>query len=103
VDSTPAQSGGSSTGSRPKKIAMNQTENSTVCTIFTTSMKQGSKYGEVSKLQEKLNTLGFNSGIADGLFGPKTNLAVKAFQTVKKLASDGIVGPMTRGVLNDCK
>ena len=101
-DST-SSSGGSTSGSRPKKIAMNSSDIPKTCTIFTTSMKQGSKYGEVSKLQEKLNTLGFAPGIADGLFGPKTNLAVKAFQTAKKLASDGIVGPITRGMLNYCK
>ena len=101
-DSAPVESGGSSSGSRPK-VAMTESNNATTCVLLTTTMKQGSKYGEVSKLQTELTRLGFTPGIADGLFGPKTNLAVKAFQTAKKLASDGIVGPMTRGVLNDCK
>ena len=32
---------------------------------------------------------------ADGVFGPKTYLAVKAFQKASKLGQDGIIGPKT--------
>jgi murein L,D-transpeptidase YcbB/YkuD len=35
----------------------------------------------------------------DGLFGPNTESAVKAFQQSKGLAADGIVGPLTWGKL----
>lgn len=68
-------------------------------TSFTTTMKRGSKFGEVSLLQQTLLGLGFNPGPVDGLFGPKTDLAVKAFQTMKGLVSDGIIGPITRASL----
>lgn len=109
---TPSSSGGSSSsGSRPSKniIALNTqsvtpppTTNENTCTkyTFTTSMKKGSKYGEVNKLQELLNKEGISVGVVDGLFGPMTHNAVKMFQTKNSLDSDGIVGPITRGVLS---
>jgi peptidoglycan hydrolase-like protein with peptidoglycan-binding domain len=37
----------------------------------------------------------FDPGPADGLFGPHTEAAVKAFQTVFATPPDGIVGPKT--------
>jgi peptidoglycan hydrolase-like protein with peptidoglycan-binding domain len=64
-------------------------------------MKRGSKQGEVSRLQETLNKLNFNTGIVDGWFGPITHKGVQMFQTANTLAPDGIVGPLTRGVLNN--
>lgn len=80
------------------------TEESCSKLSLVTNMKRGSKFGEVSLLQEFLNAKGFAAGIVDGLFGPKTDSAVKAFQLANSLVSDGIVGPMTRGVINSgCK
>lgn len=51
-------------------------------------------------LQATLNGLGYNSGATDGLFGPKTDAAVRAFQQANGLAVDGIVGPKTLAALN---
>lgn len=58
-------------------------------------LKVGSRGDEVRQLQENLNKLGFNCGAADGIFGPKTEAAVKAFQQAHGLTVDGIAGPQT--------
>lgn len=48
----------------------------------------------VKTLQDKLNTLGYNSGNVDGIFGAKTYAAVTAFQKANNLGVDGIVGKL---------
>jgi len=49
----------------------------------------------VRYLQESLTKISYNPGLIDGIFGSKTELAVKSFQTDKRLISDGIVGNNT--------
>ena len=70
-------------------------------TVRNLSYKPGSmKRGEdVRDLQVDLNALGFDCGVADGIFGKKTDAAVRAFQAAMKLEVDGIVGPKTRSAL----
>jgi len=58
-------------------------------------LKKGDTGAEVMQLQTALNKLGFNPGPIDGIFGPKTETAVKAFQSTKGLLVDGIVGRNT--------
>lgn len=48
---------------------------------------------DVAELQARLNTLGFDSGKVDGIFGPDTERAVMEFQGNRGLAEDGKVGP----------
>src|SRR3970040_1327218 len=48
---------------------------------------------DVAELQSRLSSLGFDSGKADGIFGPKTEAAVLEFQHNRNLAEDGKVGP----------
>ena len=55
-------------------------------------LKKGSRGTEVKKLQEQLNKLGYNCGKVDGIFGSRTESAVKAFQKANGLVVDGIVG-----------
>ena len=57
------------------------------------------KGDDVKSLQIYLNTHSYNSGIADGIFGPKTKKAVVSFQLANQLKGDGIVGPLTRNKL----
>ena len=73
--------------------------------FFTLFLKAGPPYPlslmiEVMELQKLLNLRGFNSGVVDGKFGPITKGAVIRFQIANGLVADGIVGPMTRAVLN---
>ncbi|NPV26419.1 MAG: L,D-transpeptidase family protein [Firmicutes bacterium] len=54
---------------------------------------------DVRQLQERLQELGFYRGPLDGVFGPATETAVRAFQTEAGLTVDGIVGPTTWNAL----
>lgn len=58
-----------------------------------------SSNGEVKAYQDQLDRLGYYDGAIDGIRGPQTIAAVKAFQTAKGLAPDGIVGPQTKAAL----
>lgn len=59
-------------------------------------MKKGSKGENVRFLQESLNKLGYSCGDADGVFGMRTESAVKLFQADHLLTEDGIAGEMTQ-------
>lgn len=48
---------------------------------------------DVAELQSRLNSLGFDSGKVDGIYGTKTEQAVIDFQHNRHLAEDGRVGP----------
>jgi len=48
---------------------------------------------DVRELQLRLNLLGFDAGIDDGVFGPSTRLALAAFQSEVGLDADGMLGP----------
>lgn len=56
---------------------------------------------DVKKVQERLNVLNFNCGAADGIFGSKTEIAVKNFQYDAKLEITryGTVGKKTAHAL----
>jgi putative chitinase len=62
-------------------------------------LREGSRGPAVTDLQNQLKAAGFDPGPIDGIFGPKTEAAVKAYQQAKGLEVDGIVGPKTRGAL----
>ena len=58
-------------------------------------MKNGSRGDDVREIQEKLITLGYLDGKADGIFGPKTEGAVLAYQKDRNLDETGMVGTGT--------
>ena len=51
------------------------------------------------RIQTALAGLGFSPGSIDGISGPKTTAAIRAFQKARGLQVDGIVGPRTRAAL----
>ncbi|MDY7232740.1 M15 family metallopeptidase [Hyalangium rubrum] len=62
------------------------------------TLRNGSKGAAVTQLQNLLRNKGYNIS-ADGDFGPKTEAAVKKFQSSKGLVADGVVGPKTWAAL----
>ena len=76
--------------------------------LFNTSTSGGSGYSRILKLtsplmygediravQNKLNSLGYNAGTADGYYGNDTKNAVINLQNTFGITADGIVGPTT--------
>ncbi|NET46975.1 peptidoglycan-binding protein [Okeania sp. SIO2B3] len=58
-------------------------------------LAKGDKGSKVKTLQMRLETMGFNPGPIDGVFGKKTTGAVKAFQKYKGIKVNGIVDRKT--------
>lgn len=59
------------------------------------NIQYGSTGAVVTQIQNRLNTLGFSCGTADGDFGSMTKSAVTRFQTSRGISADGVVGPTT--------
>lgn len=58
-------------------------------------LKKGDRNEYVRNWQMFLNLNGYNCGSVDGIFGPKTEKAVKEWQKAHNLKADGIIGPKT--------
>jgi C1A family cysteine protease len=63
-------------------------------------IRRGSRGEAVMRLQTALTQLGFGPGPIDGIFGPLTDSAVRAYQSSRGLLVDGVVGPQTWGSLH---
>lgn len=66
----------------------------------TTTLRIGSVSDAVKDLQNRLISLGYLKGKADGNFGLQTSLAVIAFQKANGLTADGVAGAKTLAKLN---
>jgi peptidoglycan hydrolase-like protein with peptidoglycan-binding domain len=80
--------------------------------ILTQNLKAGARNGlynsytkgivkEVKILQTHMNRLGFNSGPVDGILGSITDGAIKRMQKFLGTYQDGLVGPVTRSLINN--
>lgn len=59
------------------------------------TIRKGARSTDVAEMQGILNTLGYNAGKVDGIFGTATQKAVKAYQRENELTPDGVAGPRT--------
>lgn len=60
---------------------------------------RGSSGQDVTEVQCLLDQHGVDPGAVDGLFGPRTEQAVRQLQRAAGIVADGIVGPQTWAVL----
>lgn len=56
---------------------------------------------DVKQIQERLKLHGFDPGPLDGLMGPKTDRAIRAYQTSLTVAPTGVIGPWTMSRLRE--
>jgi peptidoglycan hydrolase-like protein with peptidoglycan-binding domain len=54
----------------------------------------------VKQVQKAMNTLGYDVGTPDGVYGEKTLKAVRKFQKKQNLGADGLVGVKTAKAIN---
>ena len=62
------------------------------------NLSYGSRGDEVKRLQTALNAQGYGLSV-DGVYGAKTQAAVRDYQSKNSLAVDGVAGPLTQGKL----
>ncbi len=63
------------------------------------TLEDGARGPAVVLLQQVLEGYGFTPGTVNGIFGPRTEAAVKSFQASAGITADGIVGPQTWAAL----
>src|SRR5688572_8962329 len=63
------------------------------------NLKAGSTGTRVHQLQECLNAVNGAKLETDGVFGPKTEAAVRSCQSKKKLSVDGVYGPQSEAAM----
>ena len=66
-------------------------------TTLMRTLTLGDRGKEVSDVQQRLHALGYelgNEGL-DGFLGPRSQLALRAFQQERGLLADGVLGPNT--------
>src|SRR5215218_10648108 len=86
-------------GGSSAMAAENEEQRMTAGTISPWPLvRKGDRDHPVKTLQYLLRARGHNVAV-DGIFGPDTDSAVRAFQQQKNLSVDGIVGPNTWSAL----
>jgi Putative peptidoglycan binding domain len=68
-------------------------------TVPNVVLKPGATGADVKTLQRALASAGYPTGSIDGIYGPKTEQAVSAFQQSAAITVDGVYGPETKQAL----
>lgn len=68
--------------------------------VINLILRKGSKGNDVIALQTKLNALGLDVGVVDGIYGTNTEKQVKELQNIFGLSVDGIAGKNTFDLLD---
>lgn len=63
--------------------------------VEAAAYRRGSSGETVKKIQQRLKNWGYYSGDVDGIYGSRTESAVKSFQKKNGLTVDGVAGPAT--------
>lgn len=66
---------------------------------YAATYRRGSTGSVVTQIQTKLRDWGYYKGSVDGVFGSRTESAVKWFQSKNGLKADGLAGPATLSAL----
>jgi peptidoglycan hydrolase-like protein with peptidoglycan-binding domain len=64
------------------------------------TIRRGSTGNPVRRAQKRLTLGGYDTGGVDGVFGARTEAAVRHFQGDRGLTADGVVGPRTWDEIN---
>ena len=70
-----------------------------VQSVGAVTYKKGSSGSVVTQIQTKLKNWGYYAGDTDGVFGSKTEAAIRKFQQANGLTVDGQAGPRTLAAL----
>jgi peptidoglycan hydrolase-like protein with peptidoglycan-binding domain len=83
---------------RARRLTVDGVVGAKTWSALIVTVKLGSTGYAVRAVQDQLNyrstKYGFSVAV-DGIFGPTTQLGVRAFQAAGRIAADGIVGPVT--------
>jgi peptidoglycan hydrolase-like protein with peptidoglycan-binding domain len=99
---TPAAAASSASPHRQRLATSSAQKTRTSTAVLARGSGYGAAHGSalVRALQRRLAGVGYVPGPIDGLYGPLTEGAVRAFQAARGLQVDGIAGPQTRAALS---
>ncbi|PZR12291.1 MAG: hypothetical protein DI536_15415 [Archangium gephyra] len=104
-NSVPGYSGKSSFEASPNSsmAAARAADRQSMLGYTSGTLRKGAEGDSVKALQERLTASGFDTGGADGKFGPRTERALKNYQRSQGLSADGVAGRKTYDSFNGVK